>query len=32
LQVSDALPPGIGRTVKWLAANYGEWKDRQKFA
>jgi GDP-L-fucose synthase len=32
LQVNNALEPGIQRTVKWLAANYGEWKDRQKFA
>jgi GDP-L-fucose synthase len=32
LQVNDALAPGIQRTVKWLAANFDEWKDRQKFA
>jgi nucleoside-diphosphate-sugar epimerase len=32
LQVSDALAPGIGRTVKWLSANFADWKDRQKFA
>ncbi len=32
LQVGDALTPGIRRTVKWLTANYAEWKDRQKFS
>ena len=32
LQVNDALAPGIQRTVKWLAANFDQWKDRQKFA
>ena len=32
LQVNDALAPSIQRTVKWLAANFDQWKDRQKFA